>query len=71
LQACPQPPQLLLSVCVFVHVLPQSVVPPPHAQLPPEHVSPPVHAMPQPPQLLLLVSVSISQPSLAWWLQSA
>jgi hypothetical protein len=37
------------------HVPLQLTVPAGHAQLPPEHICPPVHALPQLPQLLLSV----------------
>jgi hypothetical protein len=48
-------PQLLLSVCVSMHVRPQSVCDPAHTQRPAAQVSPAPQAAPQAPQLVALV----------------
>lgn len=51
----PQLPQLLLSVCVLVHVLLHIESPVGHAHVPLLHVAPEGHARPQVPQWLLSV----------------
>jgi hypothetical protein len=49
-QTLPHPPQLLGSLDVMAHVLPQSWLPAGHAQLPEMHVSGETHAVLQDPQ---------------------
>jgi hypothetical protein len=58
-QALPHTPQLRLSVCVLVHVLPQTVLGAAQTHVPAEHVFPFVHAFPHAPQLLESVSMSV------------
>jgi hypothetical protein len=64
LQATPQPPQLLLSVCVFTHAPPQFVVPPIHVveHVPLMHTWPVVHAIVQLPQCIASVAVLMQVP---------
>jgi hypothetical protein len=66
-QAFPQEPQLLASVCRFTQLVPQSVVPLGQTQLPLEQIAPPVQALPQVPQLYesLLRSVQVPLPQFA------
>jgi hypothetical protein len=52
----PQPPQLLLSVCVSVHVLLHIVSPMGHVHVPLLHVAPEGHERPQVPQWEVSVS---------------
>jgi hypothetical protein len=65
-------PQLLLSLAVFTHALPQSASPLPQPHMPLMHGRPVAHAMLQPPQWASLFEMLISQPfgpvvsQLAW-----
>lgn len=57
-QRLPQPPQLVLSVCVLTHVLPHCMSPAPQEQVPLLQVPPLAHWCPQLPQLSASVLVS-------------
>lgn len=69
----PQPPQLFRDVCVLTQLVPQRVVPGPHAvtQALAVQVCPLAHARPHAPQCAALVRVSTSQPLAAIPSQSA
>ncbi len=63
-QAIPQPPQLLLSVCVSTHTVPQSVWPirQTSRHMPPVHVCEALQRAPQPPQFSWFDEVSTQAP---------
>jgi hypothetical protein len=65
-QALPQSPQLLVVV-MSVHVPPQDLVFPGHAQVALWHVMPPVQAVPHLPQLLGLLCTSTQMPLHESW----
>jgi hypothetical protein len=56
-QAVPQAPQFMASVCVFTHAVPQSIWPAAQAQRPAVQVCPVRQTVPHAPQLLLSVCV--------------